>query len=234
MFVTSAIMYASLALLPPMLTMLDYPIVTTGLLQVPRGIAMMVGIMIAGRLVTRIDIRVLLGIGLLAAGGSLWLMTGFTPDMDSTPIIVTGLIQGIGFGFLYAPINVAAFATLPSSLRTEGTGVYSLIRNIGSSIGISLCETLLDQNIQVNHASLAQSITPFNTALQQPAAQHFWPLQSTAGLSALDQLVNFQAAMIAYIDDYKFMMIVCIAALPLLFLLRPSKTKDAAHAPALE
>ncbi len=228
MFVTSSIMYASLALLPPMLTLLNYPIVSTGFLQVPRGVAMMVSIMVAGRLVGRIDIRILLGFGLFAAAASLWLMTGFTPDMDDGPIIVTGLIQGVGFGFLYAPINVAAFATLPPSLLTEGTGVYSLIRNIGSSIGISVCETLLDRNIQINHASLAQSITPFNAALHQPVAQQYWPLDSLAGLSSLDQMVNLQAAMISYLDDFKFMMFVCLAALPLLFLLRPAKSKEGA------
>ncbi len=223
MFVAAAIMYASLALLPPMLTLLDFPIVTSGLLQVPRGAAMMVGIMVAGRLVGRFDVRALLGVGLLSTGFSLWLMTGFTPDMNMRPIIVAGLIQGIGLGFLFAPINVATFTTLPPKLLTEGTGIYSLVRNIGSSIGISVSETLLDQNIQVNHSTLAQSITPFNAALQQPVAQQFWPLTTVHGLASLDQMVNFQAAMISYIDDFKFMMIICLAALPLLLLLRPGR-----------
>jgi DHA2 family multidrug resistance protein len=223
MFVAAAIMYSTLALLPPMLTLLDFPIVTTGLLQVPRGVAMMAGIMVAGRLVGRVDARILLGFGLMATGLSLWLMTGFTPDMDMRPIIVAGVIQGVGLGFLFAPINVATFTTLPRPLLTEGTGIYSLVRNLGSSIGISVAETMLDQNIQVNHSSLAQSITPFNAALQQPAAHQFWSLDSLHGLTALDQLVNFQAAIISYIDDFKFMMIVCLAALPLLLLLRPGK-----------
>ena len=235
MFVTCAIMYSSLALLPPMLTILDYPIVTTGLLQVPRGIAMMAGIMITGRLVARIDTRLLVFIGLIATGGSLWLMTiDFTPDMDMTPIIVTGLIQGVGFGFLYGAINVASFATLPGALRTEGTGVYSLVRNLGGSIGISVAETLFARHIQISHSALVESVTPFNAALQQPAAQLHWPLHSIAGLASLDQLVNLQAAMIAYIDDYKFMMFFCLAELPLLFLLRPRKTPEAAVAPAME
>ena len=226
MFVTCAIMYASLALLPPMLTLLEDPIVTTGYLQIPRGITMMIGVTVAGRLVSRFDIRLLLALGLFTTGGALWLMTGFTPAMDNTPIIVTGLIQGLGFGLLYAPINAAAFATLPAELRAEGTGVYSLIRNIGGSIGISVCETLFDRNLQVNHAVIAQSVTPFNAALHQAAAQHYWPLDSLTGLASLDQLVNLQAAMISFVDDYKFMMFVCLAATPLLLLLQPIRRQE--------
>ncbi len=231
MFVASSITYSTLALLPPLLTLLDYPIVNTGLLQIPRGVAMMVSIMVTGRFVGKVDVRILLALGLFAAGGSLWLMTGFTPDMDAQPVIVSGIVQGIGLGLLFAPINVATFATLPPALLTEGTGVYSLVRNIGSSIGISVCESLLDRNTQINHSSLVQSITPFSPALQQGAAPHYWPLDSIAGLSALDQMVNFQAAMLSYIDDFKFMMLVCVAALPLLLLLRPAKPKPGASLP---
>ncbi len=234
MFITSSIMYASLALLPPMLTMLDYPIVTTGLLQVPRGVAMMLSIMLVGRLTGRVDVRLLLAAGLLATGASLWMMTGFTPNMDMEPVILSGFVQGAGLGLLYAPINVAAFASLPPALLTDGTALYSLVRNIGGSIGISVVETLLDRNIQINHSSLAQSVTPFNHALQQPTAMHYWPLHSTAGLSALDQLVNFQAAMISYLDDFKFMMIVCLIAFPLLVLIRPGRPRAGAAAIAMD
>jgi len=220
MFVTSAIMYASLALLPPLLTMLDYPIVTTGLLQVPRGLAMMASIMLVGRLTGRLDFRILLATGLAATGISLWLMTGFSPEMDMRPVIFSGIVQGLGLGLLYGPINVATFATLPQRLLTEGTAFYSLVRNIGGSVGISLAETLLARNIQIGHASLVQDITPYNHALQHQAAPLSWTTGSDAGLAALNQLVNLQASMISYLDDFKFMMIVCLVAVPLLLLMR--------------
>jgi len=221
MFITSAIMYASLALLPPLLTMLDYPIVTTGLLQVPRGLTMMAAIMLVGKLTGRVDFRILLAAGLAATGASLWMMTGFSPEMDMRPVIVSGLVQGLGLGLLYGPINVAAFATLPQRLLTEGTAVYSLVRNIGGSVGISVAETLLARNIQIAHASLAQDVTPYNQALQHHAG--LLPMTSDSGLAALDRLVNFQASMISYLDDFKFMMIVCLLALPLLLLMRAAR-----------
>jgi DHA2 family multidrug resistance protein len=130
-------------------------------------------------------------------------------------------VQGLGLGLLYGPINVATFATLPQRLLTEGTAVYSLVRNIGGSVGISFAETLLARNIQINHASLAQDITPYNQALQHHAG--LLPMTSDSGLAALDRLVNFQASMISYLDDFKFMMIVCLLALPLLLLMRAAR-----------
>jgi DHA2 family multidrug resistance protein len=232
MFITSAIMYASLALLPPLLTMLDYPIVTTGLLQVPRGLTMMAAIMLVGRLTGRVDFRILLAAGLAATGASLWMMTGFSPEMDMRPVIVSGLVQGIGLGLLYGPINVATFATLPQRLLTEGTAIYSLVRNIGGSVGISFAETLLARNIQINHASLAQDITPYNHALQHHAG--LLPMTGDRGLAALDRLVNFQAAMISYLDDFKVMMIVCLLALPLLLLMRSARKSGGSPAIAMD
>ncbi|MGH7033242.1 MAG: DHA2 family efflux MFS transporter permease subunit [Stellaceae bacterium] len=232
MFITSAIMYASLALLPPLLTMLDYPIVTTGLLQVPRGLAMMAAIMLVGRLTGQVDFRALLAIGLAATGASLWMMTGFSPEMDMRPVIVSGLVQGLGLGLLYGPINVATFATLPQRLLTEGTAVYSLVRNLGGSVGISFAETLLARNIQINHASLAQDVTPYNRALQHHAA--LLPMTGDGGLAALDRMVNFQAAMISYLDDFKFMMIICLLALPLLLLMRSARKPGGGPAIAMD
>jgi DHA2 family multidrug resistance protein len=232
MFITSAIMYASLALLPPLLTMLDYPIVTTGLLQVPRGLTMMAAIMLVGKLTGRVDFRILLAGGLAATGVSLWMMTGFSPEMDMRPVIVSGLVQGLGLGLLYGPINVATFATLPQRLLTEGTAVYSLVRNIGGSVGISFAETLLARNIQISHASLAQDITPYNHALQHHAG--LLPMTGDSGLAALDQLVNFQAAMISYLDDFKFMMIICLLALPLLLLMRSARRSGGSPAIAMD
>ncbi len=234
MFITSLIMYGSLALLPPMLTMLDYPIVTTGVLQAPRGVAMMIAIMVVGRLTGKVDVRVLLGLGLLITGASLWIMTGFTPQMDEGPVIVSGFVQGIGLGLLYAPINVAAFATLPPALLTDGTSLYSLVRNIGGSIGISIVETLLARNIQINHAVLGQNITPFNPTLRAQLAVQGASLSSGTGLSLLDRTVNLQASVIAYLDDIKFMMIVCLLALPLLLLMRPARPGSRAAITAMD
>ncbi len=236
MFIAGAVMYSTLALLPPMLTMLNYPVVTTGLLMSPRGITTMIFMMVVGRVIGRIDIRIILSIGFIITGVSMWQMTLYSPQMDRWPVIIAGLTQGAGLGFVFVPLSTVAFATLPAELRTEGSGIFSLLRNIGGSIGISVVETMLDRNIQINHSELVQGITPYNPMLQMPAVHSYWSLDSLSGLATLDQLVNVQAAMIAYVDNFKLMMIVCFAALPLLLFMRPARAKpnDAAAAAAME
>ena len=230
MFLASGIMYATLALLPPMLAMLNYPVVTIGELMSPRGAATMVFMIIVGRLLGRIDVRIILSLGLLMIGLSLGMMTEYSPQMDRWPVIIAGLLQGAGLGFLFVPLSTVAFSTLSPSLRAEGSGIFSLLRNIGGSIGISASVALLSQNIQVNHAELGAHVTRFSKLLQTPTAQALWPLDTPRGAAALDAVVNQQAAMIAYINDFKLMMLVCFAMIPCLLLLRP--LKRAAPAPA--
>ncbi|HTZ80896.1 MAG TPA: DHA2 family efflux MFS transporter permease subunit [Stellaceae bacterium] len=240
MFIAGAVMYSTLALLPPMLTMLNYPVVTTGILMSPRGVTTMICMMIVGRLIGRVDIRLILSFGFLVTGLSMWQMTRYSPEMDMWPVIIAGLTQGAGLGFVFVPLSTVAFATLPTELRTEGSGIFSLLRNIGGSIGISVVEAMLDRNIQINHSELVQGINPYNPVLQAPALHSYWSLDSLHGLAMLDQLVNGQAAMIAYVDNFKLMMIVCFAALPLLLLMRPARRKqteaeaEAATAAAIE
>jgi DHA2 family multidrug resistance protein len=221
MFLTGGVMYGTLALLPPLLTMLDYPVVTTGMLLSPRGITTMIFMLIVGRLIGKVDIRLILLAGMGVTAVSMWEMTGYSTGMDWRPIVIAGLVQGVGLGFIFVPLSTAAFSTLPEHLRTEGSAVYSLLRNIGGSIGISVAETLLARTVQINHAALAQDIGPFNQALRQPALQHFWSLHSTSGLASLDRLVTLQASMIAYVDVFKLLMIICIVALPLVLVVRP-------------
>jgi DHA2 family multidrug resistance protein len=220
-FVIGLILYATLALLPPMLQgLMNMPVITVGLVVMPRGIGTMIAMMFVGRLMAKIDARLILLLGLILTAASLWMMTGFTLQMDSSPVIWAGLVQGVGLGCLWVPLSALAFATLPVAKRTEAASVFSLIRNIGSSIGIAVVESMLTQNAQISHASLAAQITPFNTALQTPAAQQFWSIHTTAGLAALNQEITRQATMISYNDDYKMMMIVALCSMPLLLLLR--------------
>ena len=232
MFLSGGVMYGTLALLPPMLAMMNYPVVTIGLLLAPRGITTMIFMMVVGRLIGRVDIRLILLFGFGVTALSLWQMTFYSPEMDWWPIVTAGLVQGAGLGFVFVPLSTIAFSTLPQALRTEGSGVFSLLRNIGGSIGISVVESLLDRNVQINHSTLAQNVGPYNQALQQPGMAPFWSLHNTGGLAALDQLVTFQASFIAYIDVFKLMMIVSILAVPLLLLLRPSPQRGPASVPA--
>ena len=180
---------------------------------------------IVGRLINRVDPRILLASGLLMTAAVLWEMTGFTPDVSEWTLVRTGIIQGMGLGFMFVPLSTITFATLPGALRTQGTALYSLIRNIGSSIGISLVIFLLTRNTQVVHAELAGQVTPFNDALAAVASGRIWDMATTLGKAALNAEVTKQAMVVAYANDFKLMMVVALIALPLIFLLRKAKAQ---------
>jgi DHA2 family multidrug resistance protein len=145
--------------------------------------------------------------------------------MDSWLIIVSGVVQGLGLGLVFVPLTTVAFATLDARFRTDATALFSLVRNIGSSIGISIVSALLTRNAQINHSELSAFINPFNPNLWMtlPDAARGDP----TALAQVDGLVNIQALMISYVDDFKLMMLVTLAALPLIFLLRRPRYDDA-------
>jgi MFS transporter, DHA2 family, multidrug resistance protein len=220
-FVIGITYLASLALMTPYLqTLMGYPVVTAGIVMGPRGLGTMVCMFVVGRLIGRADIRLLLAIGLGLTAWAMYDMTGWTPDVSQWTIISTGFIQGAGLGFLFVPLTTVTFATLPAEKRGDGTGLYNLSRNIGSAVGISAVTALLTQNTQANHAEIASYITPYNRLLQHPALAHALNPLTLAGRAALDGMITLQATIIAYIDDFKLMMILSLAAMPLLLLLK--------------
>jgi MFS transporter, DHA2 family, multidrug resistance protein len=211
--------YASLALQPPYLqNLMNYPIVSAGLVLGPRGVGTMASMLIVGKLIGPVDTRYLLALGLGLTAWSFYVMTGWTPDVSQMTIVVVGIIQGIGLGFIFVPLSVVTLSTLAPELRAEGAGLYSLSRNIGSSIGISVVNSLLTRNTQVNHAEIARNVTSVNRAFEDLAITQFWDPISTAGRTALDAVITRQAQIIAYIDDYKLLMIATLAAIPLLII----------------
>jgi DHA2 family multidrug resistance protein len=228
-FLIGVILFATLALIPPLMQhLLHYPVVTTGFLTAPRGAGAMAAMMLVGRLSGKVDARVIMTAGLSLTAFSLWIMTHFSLLMDSTPILVTGVIQGLGIGLSYVPLSTLAFATLPQVLRNEGTAFFSLLRNIGSAIGISVVQFLLTRNTQIMHAHMAEHVTPYDTGNWAYQALHASPA-TPPGLAALNGLVTREAAMIAYLDDFKLMMVITVVVIPLLFLLRrPPGAKKAA------
>ena len=213
-FVVGVVMFATLALLPPMLQdLMNYPVVTTGLVTAPRGVGTLIAIFVAPRLLGKLDARLLIGAGLALTGFSAWQMTGFDLQMDSSTVVWSGLIQGVGVGFVYMPVAVTTFATLTAAARNEGTALFSLTRNLGSSVGISVVVALLTRNTQIAHASLAEHVTPFREAFAGGA-------QSSQTLAGLNAAITQQAAMIAYNDDFMLLLALSLAAIPLVFLLR--------------
>ena len=161
-------------------------------------------------------------------------MTGWTPDVSQTTIIVNGLVQGAGLGFLFVPLSTVTLGTLPPHQRTEGAGLYNLSRNIGSSVGISVVTSLLTQNTQANHADIVQHVTAANRVFESPAIAQFWNPFTDAGRAALDAMITRQAEIIAYIDDFKLLMIATLAVIPLLIVFKKASDGSADHTVVVE
>ena len=224
--VMGLIMYASLALLAPYLqTLMDYPVLTAGIVLAPRGAGLMLAALICGRVMGRVNARLLVGFGFVVGAYALHQMTLWTPDISQSAVISAGFIQGVSIGFLAIPINIIAFATLPAAIRTEATSIYSLMRNLGSAVGISITGALLQTNMQVNHALIAADASPFNRALHTGAASRLWDTGSAHGIAMLDQAVTYQAKIIAYVDDFKLMFVLAVIVVPLLLLVRTSPVR---------
>ena len=220
-FIVGAVLFATLALLPPLLQdLLNYPVLTTGLVTAPRGLGTFCAMFVVGRIMGRIDTRLIIAIGFALTAFSSWQMAGFDLQMDSRIVIWSGLAQGLGTGFVYVPLAAVTFATLSPALRNEGTAIFSLTRNLGSSIGISIVETLLTRNTQIVHSTLAEHVTRFSPVLRAQVPNGVPTMQT---LAALNASVTQQASMIAYNNDFKLMMVLSLASIPLVLLLRKGR-----------
>ena len=222
MAVTGVLLLAGLALLPPLLQNLyGYSVLQSGFLTAPRGVGTLISMLMAGRLVGKIDSRLLVGIGVVLMGVSLYMMTGFAIDQPSRPVIMSGVVQGLGLGLIFVPLQSLAFETLAPRMRTTAAALLNLSRNVGGSVGISVVSTQLVRMTQVAHADLARNITEqtiptFNPEILQTIA----PTAGPAALAYINVMVTKQALFIAYLDDFKLMMIVTFAVLPLLLFMK--------------
>jgi DHA2 family multidrug resistance protein len=226
-FVVGLVLYATLALLAPYLeSLMNYPVLTAGVILAPRGIGTIAAALLCGRLIGRVDPRLQIGFGLCASSYALYGMVGWTPDVSIWDIVSIGVIQGFGVGCVFVPLSVITFATLSAELRTQGTGIFSLMRNLGSAIGISVTGALLEMTTQVNHSIIASSITPFNRSLQSGPAAYLWNPETLKGASALNLEITRQAEINGYADDFKFMLVLSLLALPLVLLVKPMPNRN--------
>jgi MFS transporter, DHA2 family, multidrug resistance protein len=234
MFLVAIPLFGTMVLLPTMLQdLLNYPVLTTGLVLVPRGLGTMAAMFVVGRLIGRVDTRLVILAGLALTALALWQMTGFSLLMGMGPVISTGILQGFGLGLVFTPLSIVTFSTLPRQILTQGTAIFSLTRNIGSSVGIAVVEALLAENTQVVHSRLVEQLRPDNPLARAPHMAAWFSLTDPSGLAALNAEATRQAAMVAYIDDFMLMMIIVVIGLPLLLLLRrPSRAAGRAAAPA--
>ncbi len=228
-FIMGLVLYATRALIPTMLeTLLDYPVATTGLVTAPSGLGTMMAMLIVGRLIGKVDLRLMLFVGFSISALALWQMGHYSLQLSASDIVWPGVIQGIGVGLVFVPLSAATFATLDAEMRSQGTALFSLVRNIGSSIGISLVQTLLVRNTVIAHAELTERVTLASPAWQNPAIARAYDLSTPGGAAFLDGSITQQAAMIAYIDDFWLMLFLTLAVMPLILLIRrPARAKAA-------
>ena len=227
MVITGVLLLAGLALLPPLLQNLyGYSVLQSGFLTAPRGVGTLMSMLIAGRLTSKMDARILVAIGVVLMGISLWMMTGFAIDQPSRPVIVSGVVQGLGLGLIFVPLQTLAFATLPARDRTTGAALLNLARNVGGSVGISIVSFQLVRMTQVAHADMAAHITDSMIPTLDPNVLATFGNQATSIAAFINAEITRQALFIAYLDDFKLMMWVSFFVLPLLLLMRNSRKAD--------
>ena len=218
-FIIGMVLFSVRALLPTMLQgLMGYSAKTAGLVTAPGGLGTMLAMLVVSRLMGKIDMRILLISGFVLTAFSLWQMCNYTLILAQGDIIWPGVIQGFGLGLVFVPLSASTFATLAPDMRAQGTAMYSLIRNIGSSVGIALVQTLLVRNTQIAHESLVGQI---NTAIPEDGWTALFKTDPGGALAVLNGEVTRQASMIAYLDDYKLMLILTVLVIPMILLIRP-------------
>ena len=224
MAVMGLVLYSTMALSSPYLqNVIGYPIITAGLLLATRGCGTFVAMMLVGRLMRYIEARTLIISGLSITGLSLFYMTGWTDQTGAPEIIAWSIVQGFGFGLVFVPLSTVAFLTLPNHLRTDGTSMLTLLRNVASSIGISIVIAQLTEGGRRVYAVLSQHINPFNHALQMPDVRSMIDLNADGGRALADAVVGVQAQIIAFSQDYQLVMLFILGSIPLAIMIGSSK-----------
>jgi MFS transporter, DHA2 family, multidrug resistance protein len=225
MAVMGLVLFSTMALSSPYLqNVIGYPIITAGLLLATRGCGTFVAMMLVGRMMKYIEARTLIISGLSLMAGSLFFMTGWTDQTGVPEIIVLSILQGFGLGLVFVPLSTVAFLTLPNHLRTDGTSMLTLLRNVASSIGISVVIAQLTEGSRRVYAILSQHINPFNHALQMPDVRSMIDLGSDTGRAMADAMVGLQSQIIAFSLDYQLVMIVTLCAIPLAIMIGSTKS----------
>src|ERR1700726_4556051 len=224
MAVMGLVLFSTMAVSSPFLqNVIGYPIITAGLLLASRGCGTFVAMMLVGRMMRYVEARTLIMSGLSITCLSLFYMTGWTDQTGVPEIVTLSIVQGFGFGLVFVPLSTVAFLTLPNHLRTDGTSMLTLLRNVASSIGISIVIAQLTQGTRRTYAILSEHINPFNHALQMPDVSGMINLSTDGGRAIADAVVGIQSQIIAFALDYQMVMIITLCAIPLAIMIGSSK-----------
>jgi DHA2 family multidrug resistance protein len=222
LFCFGVVLISSNALAAPWLqTVSNYPVGQAGWLLAPRGLASMFGMMLVGKLSARVDQRLMVAFGLLCTAWSFWDMTSWTPNVAPNWVTWVMSVQGFGLGMTFIPLQVIAFTTLAPHLRTQGSALINLFRNIGAALGVSVCAAVLVSNAQALHEEIGAHITPFNRMLRHhPSIQGLLSADTARGATFLNRMVSDEALIIAYLNDFKLLLLVTLLTLCLVPLIR--------------
>jgi MFS transporter, DHA2 family, multidrug resistance protein len=224
MTVMGLVLYSTMALASPYLqNVIGYPIITAGMLLASRGFGTFLAMMMVGRLMRYFEARTLIFSGLALTASSLFRMTGWTEMTQVSEIVTVSVFQGFGFGLVFVPLSTVSFLTLPNHLRTDGTSMLTLLRNVASSIGISIVIAQLTQGTRRTYAILSEHINPFNHALQMPDVRRIINLSTDAGRAMADKMVAVQAQIIAFSQDYQLVMLFILVSIPLAIMIGSTK-----------
>ncbi len=215
---------------------LGYPTFEAGLYMAPRGLASFLVMIFVGKFVGKIPPRNFIFVGICASVAGNFLMTRFTGEITATDLIVPMMLQGMGMGLIFVPISTLAFTTLPKEVAAEAAGIYSLIRSVGSALGISILATYFSRSTQQTWSLLRGDITPYNEALRNYLGPLHLGAQDPQGVAMAAGAVLHQAQNLAYIDSFWFATTNFVLMLPLLLLVRtPAKSSaPPQHASAAE
>jgi DHA2 family multidrug resistance protein len=226
MTLVGGVLYGTTALLPLFLqTLLGYPAVTSGLAVSPRGIGSMASMIIVGRLVGKIDSRLLMIFGFFLLAISMYILAGVTLDITTSNIVWPNIINGFAMGFIFVPLTTTATSTLSREQMGNAAGIYSLMRNLGGGLGISAVTTLLARGAQQHQAAMVSHLTPYDSAFQQRMQQLRGVLGSSVvgtqkAYAAIQGVLMRQASLLSFVDNFRLLMFVCLACIPLVFLLK--------------
>jgi DHA2 family multidrug resistance protein len=224
MAVMGLVLFSTMAVSSPFLqNVIGYPIITAGLLLATRGCGTFVAMMLVGRMMRYFEARTLIMSGLSLTCLSLFYMTGWTDQTGVPEIVVVSIAQGFGFGLVFVPLSTVAFLTLPNHLRTDGTSMLTLMRNVASSVGISIMIAQLTEGSRRAYAVLSQHVNPFNHAMQMPDVRGMIDMSADKGRAMMDAMVNLQAQIIAFSQDYQMVMIFTLCAIPLAIMIGSTK-----------
>lgn len=224
MAVMGLVLYSTMALASPYLqNVIGYPIMTAGLLLATRGAGTFIAMMLVGRVMKYVEARTLIAAGMILMSASLFFMTGWTDQTGVPTIVVVSIAQGFGLGLVFVPLSTVAFLTLPNHLRTDGTSMLTLVRNVASSIGISVVIAKLTSGGREAYAVINENVTPFNHAMQMPDVAGMLNMNTDSGRAIMDVLIQLQAQIIAFSRDYQMVMVVTLLAIPLTMMIGSSK-----------